>query len=170
MGFFGKIKANLNHGGVKVSLSVPPKVSAADQSLNAQLGIVADQPQQINKVTVKFIRTSYDNSVETVQGTGQQVRNDYTLGSFVREEPFTLQVNTPVSLPVYIPFQLNAQLPASMPGAAQVTGILDRLQKVENLQTGKSYSYSVTALVDVEGIALDPADSKPIEVSGENQI
>lgn len=172
MGFFSAIKKNLNHGGVKLTLQIPLEISAAEPSLSGQLNMVADQQQQINKVTVKLIRTHYENINTGMQGDAQStpIRNEYVLGSFVKEEPFMLQANMPVSLPVYIPFQASAELPASIPGYEPVTEVLDNLQKFDNFNNNERYTYEVVAVADVEGVTLDPADRKSIELRGGNQF
>ncbi len=171
MGFFSAIKKNLNHGGVKVTLQAPAVITTDDLTLNATLEIVADQPQQINKVVVRLVRTRHENNNAFEEDSGTRPdASEFVLGSFIHEQPFTLQPNIPVSVPVTIQYQLQAAGSNTILGDGQIAHVFDKLQKFENMAGNIRYTYEITAGVDVEGIALDPGDRKPIEISGAGQL
>lgn len=175
MSFFGKIKDNLNHGGVDVDIEAPASASMEDATFPVIVSITNTSQQQhlINRVTAEIYANSNNSSFNNSPG---QNSNDVTNRSVAKAEDvqqFAIQPNETKKVQVNI--VLNAgnaatdQLPDGS-GIEQVAGMLGKLQSIGQALDNNSYTYNVTASVDVEGISLDPAKSQPIQLLKPGQI
>jgi hypothetical protein len=176
MGLFGKIKQNLNHGGVKIDVQAPASVSVNDATLPVTVSITNGEAQQsVKRVTAEIIATSRNAtfSQPSRDGFDNTQPMTETVARAENVEPFTLQPGEVKSVQLNITMNAGAAAGAQLPegsGLAKVAGALQKLQTVTETLNKGSYTYDVRATVDVDGIALDPAKSQPLQILNAGQI
>ena len=164
MGFFSKLKSNLNHGGIKIDLNVPgsaPCGSAVPVTVN----LTASDAQTINKITVELQMVSTSNTNRsTFDSTnnapvGDQVRTD-VLAKVEATESFVIAAgeNKTVTLQLAIP--ADAAAFDTMGGA--LGGVMQTLSSLSPNHVSRLYKIYVHA--DVEGIKLDPGTHQNIQL------
>jgi hypothetical protein len=161
MGFFGKIKQNLNHGGVDVSLSVPDRIEKGQTSLHAQVTISATEARTIKSVRVQIERR-YDNS-------GNSQRQNSVLGSAVYETPFAITPGQPLSLQFDISLKPEDEMADDHPVLASLASGITKLNDVYDKGSMVSYWHYVNAIVDVENINFDPHADQRIQIDGQEK-
>lgn len=164
MGFFGKIKQNLHHGGVKVQLQAPASVHMTDAVLPVTISITAtDAPAQIKSVKAEI--QALNQSIGFSQPMGQTTSSanntstPQTVAQEVNAQPFTLHPGQTQTL------QLNIAMNAA--GAAPDSAVakaIGRIQTLAETLNSSSYTYTLIASADVEGIALDPSHSQNLQI------
>ncbi len=177
MGLFGKIKENFNHGGVKVDLQAPASISMQDATMPVTVSITntGDQPHTVNKVSVEIIATSRNQSFNTSSSQASSSSPETkTVARAENVQPFIIAPSAIQSVQLSITMNTAATLQEQLPqdGAmAQVAGAIQKLQSVSNAMNQTSYTYTVQAVADVEGITFDPSsDNLPLQILKPGQI
>lgn len=172
MGFFSKIKQNFNHGGVDLSLSAPSSVHTSDSSLPVSVTISGGpEPRTIKRVTAEIIATSRNQSFST-SGASNTV-DVKTVARIDNNETFTLAPNE----------TKEVNLALTINGAAEAVKATTGLDpnstagKIANKIAGAfvagdvdAYTYVLQVSADVDGIALDPAKSQPLQILGMGEM
>lgn len=170
MGFFSKIKANFNHGGVTVRVTAPSAV-ASDQVIPVQVTLTADSTQTIVSVKAEIKAQMREQGIglgnSNSNGVGQSTTTSQTVAVAENREQFELLPGQPKTV------ELQLYMNGGAPGIAQVgegLGALGSIVQsiVQNLDH-VNYLYTVHASADVNGITLDPSDSQAIQVLPPNQ-
>ena len=177
MGFFGKIKQNLNHGGVKIDLQAPGSANMQDATIEVSVTLTnGPEARTVNKVIVEIIATSQNqgfNQATASDASTTTTASSKTVASSNITQPFILQAGESKTLALSIVMNgtelMAQQLPQGSP-AAGVLNAVQQLQKVSQAVNGESWSYRVQATADVEGIALDPSVDQPITIFKPGQI
>lgn len=167
MGFFGKLKANMNHGGVKVQLSAPGSI-ASDQVIPVQVTVSAKSAQTILsvKAEIQCERREHDATFGIGQtvGTRQTGTITETIAVIENREPFTLNAgeSKTIELPLYLNGGTAAQNPLA--GLSESMGVVGGiLESVASQLDHVNYLYTIHASADVDGIKLDPSTSQSIQ-------
>ena len=110
MGFFDKIKKNLNHGDIKVHLEAANPIRLSDAELPVRIVVLStsEQPVQINGLNVRFY---YD---QTSNDDTSHVQND-VLNIQAPDASFNLQPAESRTFDILLP--LHAEKVAEMAGA-----------------------------------------------------
>lgn len=167
MGFFSKIKNNINHGGVDVRLDGPATAKLSDPSLTARVTIsTKENPQLINKVSLQLQRETRNQSIGG-RDTSAAAPTIETIARVEYTQPFTVNPGQPLSLDLNLVLNqmeaINEQLPDNDTLKGLVQGF-SKLQQVSQAMNNNSYTYKLYAVADVEGISLDPGGSLPIQI------
>jgi len=168
MGFFGKIKQNIHHGGVQVQMQALENIHASDAELPVSVTLTAiDQPVTINSVNVRIDATSENMAFSQPSGPSNIQTNQQTIQTVAKQvnnQPFTLSPGQPQTL------QLNISMSLSGTDAQnQIAGALATAAKTLSYLRNTSYIYNLVASADVEGIALDPSASQRIHIKGADE-
>ncbi len=172
MGLFGKLKQNMNHGGVKVHIQAPSSVPG-NQVIPVTVTITADSSQTINSVKAEIRAEAKEQGVNIGGpngGVGMQSSRSMpqTIAQVENREPFTIapgETKT-INLELYISGSAASGNPMSQ--VANIGGGLGTaLQAVAAVAQNfdhVSYLYTVHASADVPGVSLDPGDHQPIQI------
>lgn len=170
MGFFGKLKENIKHGGIKVQLQGPASVSMNDPTVPVTVTISAsDEQETIERVVVSIIAETFDrgfSSPDPNNRAGQQGQES-VMAEANDMQPFTLMPGQTKSIQLNIVMNQGAAMAAQVPegsGMAQVAGMLQKLQSVSESMDNTSYRYFLRATAKVEGIALSPSQEQPLQI------
>lgn len=163
MGFFSKLKDNMNSGGVDVHMQAPSTAKLSDPSLVAQITLTSkDQQRTVQRVSLELHRQTLNQSTDTSAAPEREVvaRADYT-------QPISLQPGQPLSLQLELILNkieaINEQVPENDTMKGFVQG-LSKLQQINNAFDQDSYTYELRATADVDGITFDPSFSQPIQM------
>ncbi|CAN5411313.1 hypothetical protein BH09PAT4_BH09PAT4_01810 [soil metagenome] len=171
MGFFSKIKQNLQHGGVDISLQAPASISMQDAVMPVVVTVVAkDTVSTINKVRVEVYRQSNNRSFGSTQ---QASPTSDSIALSENTEVFTLNPGESKSIQLSIVMNEAKTFADALPegsAMAQVAGAFQRLESVKNVLDQNSYTYSIKGSADVEGVMLDPSASQPLQILKPGQI
>jgi hypothetical protein len=176
MGFFSKIKTNLNHGGVKIDLQAPASVSMQDAQLPVTITITNTDSEQrmVKRVSAEIFASSQNrafNQPGSVNNTNQVVRESVARAD--NTEQFVIMPGETKTVQLNIVMNAGAVAGAQLPensAMAQVAGALQKLQSVSEALNNTSYTYSLQGSADVDGVALDPSKSMPLQVLKPGQI
>ncbi len=155
MSFFGKIKQGLGIGTAKVELDVPPLFNKDGGNITGKLTITAKSPQKVKSVSVRMYET-----YTTGRGEDKKVK-EYKLGEVVLfdKNPFELRDAEVRELEFSLPFSMKLSSSQSL---AQKDGLLGALGKAAVFASSEKSDFRIIATVDLEGVALDPTDSRTI--------
>lgn len=174
MGFFGKIKQNLNRGGIKVNLQAPASASMQEANLPVTVSITnAGEQQTINSVKVEIIATSRNQSFGTPDPNSNNQVVNQTVARADNTEQFVIMPGETKTVQISLVMNAGAAAQSQLPegsSMAQVAGALQKLQTVSEAMSGDNYSYTIRASADVEGVTLDPRKEKPIQILKPGQI
>jgi len=166
MGFFGKLKQNFTHGGVKVKIQAPASVSMQDASVPVAVAVTAgDSPQTVSKVSVEIIAESRSQAFN--QGGDA---NSITMNTVARSEDaqqFSLAPGESKTVQLAIVMNAGAAIAQQLPDDGAATQIAEGLAKLQNVAQAldpSAATYTIVAKADVQGIALDPSDKQPIQI------
>ncbi len=155
MGFFGKLKQGLGIGTIKVELQIPGQVAKADGQVQGKLTMTAQSDQHVQSIKFRFVE-SY------MTGRGEEQKTEeYELGTLVLDTPFDMKKDETKSVDFTLPFQFAA---SSNQALAEQSGVLGALGKAAVLARAERSEYHVKAVVDCQGVALDPSASKSIRL------
>jgi hypothetical protein len=173
MGLFGKIKGNMNHGGIKVHVQAPSSVPG-NQVIPVTVTLTADSSQTINSVKAEIKAQVKEQGISMggMGGGGIGVQDSRSMHQTVAQvesrEPFTLapgETKT-VNLQLFIDGNAGSGNPiGQMNNAGGVLGSV--LQSVASAAQGFehiNYIYTINASADVQGVSLDPSDKQPIQI------
>jgi hypothetical protein len=178
MGLFGKLKANMTHGGVKVHVQAPSSVPG-NQVIPVQVTITADSPQTIDSVKAEIKAQVREQGLNiggmgggmgVNRGVGVEDRrtNYQTVAQVESRESFTLSPGETktVTLQLFINGSAGSGNPLgqlnNMGGA--LGGVLQSVVSAAQGFEHVNYVYSVHASANVQGVALDPSDKQPIQI------
>lgn len=155
MSFFGKIKQGLGIGTASVELDVPPFFSRDGGSIAGKLTITAKSPQKVKSVAVRMYET-----YTTGRGEDKKVK-EYKLGEVVlfEKEPFELKDSEVREVAFSLPFSMKLSSSQSL---ARKDGVLGALGRAAVFASSEKSDYRINVSVDLEGVALDPTDTKTI--------
>jgi hypothetical protein len=174
MGFFSKLKADMNHGGVKLSAQVPGSV-ASDQPIPITVTITTDTPQTVNSVTVKLEAEEREQGVNIGFGSGNMNQmgtnngntNYETVAVVENRDQFSIAPgdSKTISLQLYLN---NAQAGQGMPGTmnpmgAALGGVLQSIAMRGLAHT--SFIYRIHVSADIEGVGIGPHQNLPIQIA-----
>lgn len=161
MGFFSKIKENLQHGGVKIVLQSPSSLAAGATTIPVTVVLTASQPQNITKVTVQLLAVAINRGNQYASNPSQRGYNesDQVLSAVDYSQPFSMTAGEVKTIPLEVIFDGNK--PA-------VTGVLGGLQKLGNFLDSTAFYHQLSASANVEGIALDPSTTNNISLIGDS--
>jgi hypothetical protein len=169
MGFFSKIKSNLTHGGVKLQLQMPDKISLQDAFLPVTVNLAAgDTPATIKKVKVELIAESQDMAFSQPSGSANPPPPKIQQQTVAQGAGETKAVNLQITMNQGN--ALQSELPQGSAGAS-IAHALGQLQSFsESNNNANRYNYSVNATAYVDGITFEPSDSHPIQVLKPGEI
>jgi uncharacterized membrane protein len=174
MGFFGKIKENMNHGGVKVELQAPASVSETDATLPVTVNVTAtDKPENIKSVKVQIIRQSHNQSFSTGNINQGMQNQEFTVAQAEDVQPFSISPGETKTVQLSITMNAGTALGAQLPegsGMSAVAGALEKLQEVSEVMNQNSYSYYIHASAQIDGIAIGPGSRQPLQILKPGQI
>lgn len=166
MGFFDKLKQNFKHG-VKVTLDAPASVSVQDASLPVSVSVTAsDNQQTIQKIYVEIVAETRDKSFSVNSGPNDNYETK-VVARAEYNEPFLVNVGETKSVQLSITMNQGAAAKEQLPegsGLAQIAGAFEKLQNVTSAMSQKNYTYTIRAVADVEGVAFDPSDQRPLQI------
>lgn len=155
MSFFSKVKQGLGIGTAKVELQVPGQIVKSSGEVAGKIILTAKSAQKVKSVKVLFVE-------RYTSGRGEdQKTKEYELGKVVLDTPFELQASEVREIEFTLPFQLALSSNQSL---AEEKGALGMLGKAAVMAKGEKSEYQVQATVDLEGVALDPSDSKEVRL------
>jgi len=171
VGLFGKLRSNMNHGGVKVQLQAPSS-APADQVIPVTVTITAEDSQTVDGVKAEIKAQAREQGITMGGGQGVGVQSsrsiDQTVAQVESREPFTIgpgETKT-VNLQLYLNGNAGGGNPLGQLGNAggALGGALQTLATVAQNIDHVNYLYSVHASADVEGVRLDPSDKQSIQI------
>lgn len=165
MGFFGKIRDNFSHGGVKVRLQAPSSVTN-NQVIPISVTITAgESPQTINKIKADIRVQTREQGIGLNGGVDDGETTEQIIAQVEDREPFTLAPNETrtIQLQIALDTSSGTGFPTGQINGA-VAGVLQSIASVAGNFENVSRSYTVHASADVAGISLDPTDHQPIQV------
>jgi sporulation-control protein spo0M len=153
--FFGKIKQGLGIGTASVELDLPPFFKKDGESIKGKVTITAKSPQKVKTVIVRMYET-----YTTGRGEDKKVK-EYKLGEVVLfdKAPFELKDAEVKEVDFALPFSMKLSSNQAM---AQKDGVLGALGKAAVFASSEKSDYRITVTADLEGVALDPTDTKTI--------
>ncbi len=157
MSFFGKLKQGLGIGTAAIELTVPPQVVGTSGEIRGKLTITGKSDQKVKAIRVRLMETH-----TTGHGEDRKSR-EYTLGEAALHsgEPFDLKAAEVREFDFVLPFSLAK---SSAQALADRGGALGALGKAAVLAGGEKSEFHVRAVADLENVALDPTDSKPVKL------
>jgi hypothetical protein len=176
MGIFSKLRADMNHGGVKLQVQVPSSV-AADQVIPVTVNLTTDTPRTINSITAELQSQAREQGIglggnNGISGRGVGVNQSTTNYQKVAEvkssEPFMLNPGETkaVSLQLYLNGSATNASPmgqlGGMPGAvgSMLQGLAAARQELERV----TYTYRVHVSADVADVGVGPNDNEPVQI------
>ncbi len=173
MGLFSKLKANFNHGGVKVHVQAPSSVPA-NQVIPVTVSITADSSQSVKSVKVEIKAVAREQGVNIGLGSGigtgsggnpQDTATSQVVAKAENREPFTIAPGETkqVTLELFISGMGNMNM-GNFDQAGALGGALQAITSIAQNFSHMNFTYTVHASADVEGIALDPSDKQPIQI------
>lgn len=157
MSIFGKLKQGLGIGTASIELTVPPQVDGKSGEIRGRLVITGKSDQRVKAIRVRLMET-----YTTGHGEERKV-SEYTLGEVPLHsgEPFDLKAGEVKSIDFTLPFSLTQSRAQAM---AAKGGALGALGKAAVFAGGEKSEFHVKAVADLENVALDPTDSKPVKM------
>jgi hypothetical protein len=169
MGFFSKIKENLNHGGVKVRLDAPASIAMQDGQVPVTITVVAgSSPARINGVKIEIVAESRSPSAQAAGAAPMRV-----VAETSNAEQFALNPGESKAVQLQFGMNLGAALADQLPkdsGMAQIAEALGGLQAAADALSPSAESYYIKASADVDGVMLDPSAQRPIQVLKPGQL
>lgn len=157
MSFFGKIKQGLGIGTASLELTVPGQVEKGAGELRGRIALVGKSEQKVKSIHVRLVELY-------TSGTGEQRKTkEFVLGEVPlhQGDPFTLKADERKEMEFTLPFVLKL---SGSQALAEKGGVLGALGKASSFAADEKYEYHVRAVADLDGVALDPSDSKPVRL------
>lgn len=168
MGFFSKLKSNIHHGGVKVQVQAPGSATA-NQSVPITVTISADSTQTITSVKAQIKARVQEQGLRMGHGEGvglqSSTSSNITIAEAENKTSFIVNPGETKTVTLELVISGNATgYPLGPNGAGALNPILQTVTSAVQGLEHLNYLYSVHASADVQGIALDPSDSTPIQI------
>ncbi len=155
MSFLNKIKQGLGIGTAKVTLQIPAQVAKDNAQVEGKVLLTAKSAQKVKSIKLRFVER-----YTTGRGQEQQTK-EYELGVLALNTPFELQADETREIEFALPFQLALSSNQSL---AEEKGVLGALGKAAVMAKAEKSEYQIEATADLEGVALDPSDTKEIRL------
>lgn len=152
MGLFGKLKKGLGIGTAKVQLlDTPTQISKDTKEISGKVTITAKSDQKIKTIRVKLV----EKSVSQVNGQQREIKTDL---AFAQLDGFDLKQDETRTLPFTIVLVASGSVKMEVfGGTLEISG---GSPVSSSMFSGKTFE--LVAVADLEGVALDPTDAKPI--------
>lgn len=180
MGFFSKLKQNLNHGGIKVRVDAPAMVKLTGESFDATVTIKNEgsEAQNIKSVTVSLVEDRFEQDMSgnpTAQSSlpSNDQRAIRNLASVANQEAFTLEPGQEKALTVTLPIkaaEIINEVAGDNAGLKAVASALGKLETVAAAMNQSHFRHYVQATVDVDGISLDPSAQADVQLLKPGQV
>jgi hypothetical protein len=160
MGFFDKVKRNINHGGVSLTLTAPDRIEKGQFNVPISILMSATTNCQIKSVTARVERRYLNTSNTQRQPT--------VLGSANYDTPFTLNAGQPLNLDLNISI---APLDETTGDHQALRSVVSALEKASNAydRSSQRYEHYIGVVADVDGVAMDPQADKRIHIDGQEE-
>ncbi len=173
MGFFGKLKLNFNHGGVKVEMTAPETVSEMDPGFSVAITITntGEAPQTVKVVKISLI----EDRMQTMNGqaTNTTSSSQRQMSVVSDANPFVLQPTEAKQMTLTVPLNMGKFAQEALPDNAFAQGaakLLGGLQTVMDAADTSNFKHYVEVVADVDGISFDPSRRQEIQVLKPGQI
>lgn len=169
MGFFSKLKANFNHGGLNISMQAPHQARFTDPLIPISATLSAEQNLQVNKLTVSLEMRPKD--------INDHNRPPKTYCSIDLPAPFNmvageskqLQVDLPLAVPE-MPAANTEGVPQGFLNAVSMVASIGNKLEAFGLGDNEKYEFSLRVWADVEGVSFDPSCTSNIMMLQANQF
>jgi sporulation-control protein spo0M len=155
MSFFGKIKQGLGIGTARLELEVPGQVAKAGGEVKGKVVLTGKSDQKVKSIKVRLVE-----EYTTGRGDDKKTR-EYELGALTLAEAFDLKKDERREVEFTLPFKLELSSNQSL---AEQKGALGMLGKAAVFAGGEKSEFFVKATADLDKVALDPDDSKPVRL------
>ncbi|MEZ5056206.1 MAG: sporulation protein [Saprospiraceae bacterium] len=150
---FGKVKKWLGIEGVKVELEIPTEVSAKKGSIDGVLHMYSMSEQKVSRLRVKVIE-------RYKRGRGKEkLTDEYTIGTIELEQDFEIMPDQPLMVEFNVPFKVTK---SDMEELGDRNILLKGIIGLAKTAYSVRSEFRVEAEVEVDGVALDPFDKRPI--------
>jgi len=155
MGFFDSIKQFLGIGGIKVDLQIPPQAHKAAGVVQGTVNLTAKSDQHVLELYVKLVE-----SWSTGRGEDKEEK-DFELGKINLPAPFDMKAGEVRAVQFALPFQM---IKSNNDVLKEKGGALGALGKMGAFADAEKSTFKIVAEADVKGTALDPGDTKEIQL------
>jgi len=169
MGLFSKLRADMNHGGLKVHIQAPGSANAG-QSVPVALTITANTARTVNSATVELQAKEQEQGFGLSNGgvgTNRQNTSYQTVARVQGNDAFTInpgETHT-VSLELFINENATTSPFGQFGGAGSALGgVLQAVSAVAQKLGNVSYLYQLHASLDVQDVGVGPSDNTPIQI------
>jgi len=152
---FGKVKKWLGIEGVKVEIVLPEETRARDGVVEGKLRF-----QSMNTQTVTSIQVAIFEKYSRGRGA-EKLIDEYKLGEIERNQSFEVPEGEIVEVDFVLPFKFVKSDMDEFAGKNFLFKGIANMAKMTNAV--KSY-YRIDATAKVKGTALNPFDSKPLNL------
>ncbi len=178
MGLFSKLSDNIHHGGVKIALTAPGSASLNDATLAVTVTLTSSEARTFQWIRVDLEATQQDFAFNNPGSMNNQAinRQQNTVTTVARAqmlEPFSMAVGETKTIPLQI--VLNGANAATAGGGlsqgqAAVAKVFSKIQTLSSLIDPHTYHYSLKAIANVDGIALDPSTNSGISLNRPGEL
>lgn len=162
MGFFGKIKAFLNIGGVSIKMKdvTNPFVRGAT-TINGVVELTTKSDKIVLDTAARFYVTT------TKKEDGEEKSEEETLGKWSAKEylpgeyPFEIKPGEVKTIEFMVP---NIHLPKTLAAEKGMLGAVGKLAAFASKAGGTKMEYTLEVTADVKGTPLDPSAKAKINV------
>jgi len=155
MSFLSKIKQGLGIGTVKLSLDVPPSISAESGEIKGRVVVAAQSDQKVTSLKIKLKETFTSG-----RGDDKEER-EFDIGEISYDQAFDLKTGESRTVDFVLPFALRK---SDMKALSEEKGALGALGKAALLAGGEKSEYELDVDVKLEGTMLSPSESKSITI------
>ncbi len=168
MGFFGKLKQNFTHGGIKLQLAAPATVSENDVSFQAAVTVLnqGEAVQTVGPIVVSLIEDRSETDAFQATDT-QQNQGNREMASATSPELFELQPGETKSIDVTVPINIGKFAEKILPqnsGLAAVANILGKVESVSEALNNQHFRHFVQASAKVQGISFGASAQSEIRL------
>lgn len=167
MGFFSKIKENINHGGVGIDFEAPNSVHGDEPSIPIVITLTNEQEARLIHSVEAYLqkRTQRPDGTTDYSNSDESASAKYT-------QSFTLQPNQPLQITLNVPLNIGNALQSTTddPALQAIAGGLGKLQQVMQAASNQEIDYALVVQATVEGITLQPSKTKTIHILGAGQF
>lgn len=152
---FGKVKKWLGIEGVKVEIVLPEETRARDGVVEGKLRF-----QSMNTQTVTSIRVAIFEKYSRGRGS-EKLIDEYKLGEIERNETFEVPEGEVVEVDFVLPFKF---VKSDIDEFADRNFLFRGIASVAKMTNAVKSFYRIDATAKVKGTALNPFDSKPLNL------
>lgn len=150
---FGKVKKWLGIKGVKVELQIPTEVAAKREAIDGVLHLYSLSDQKVTRLRIKVIE-------RYKRGRGKETLTDeYTIGIIELDKEIHITAEEPLTVDFSVPFKITK---SDMEELGERNFLLKGIVSLAKTAYKARSEYRVEAEVEVDGVALDPFDKRPI--------